>query len=95
MEIVFPCCAGLDVHKASVVACLVTTGADGGRRAKETRTFATTTDALVALGEWLRAAGCQQVAMESTGVYWQPVFNILTEPEDELSVWEVNAQTTC
>jgi transposase len=91
MEIVFPCCAGLDVHRATVVACLVATGADG-RRTKEIRTFATTTDALVALGDWLRTAGCRQVAMESTGVYWQPVFNILTEPEDDLGVWVVNAQ---
>jgi transposase len=90
MEIVYGCCCGLDVHRASVVACLVRAGADG-RRAKETRTFATTTESLVALGDWLRAAGCQQVAMESTGVYWQPVFNILTEPEDELGVWVVNA----
>ena len=56
MEVVFPRCAGLDVHKATVVACLVVTGADG-RRTKETPTFATTTDALVALG-----TGCGRLA---------------------------------
>jgi len=66
----------LDVHKQTVVACLIRAGA-GGRRTKEVRTFGTTTDALLALGDWLRDAGCTHVAMESTGVYWKPVHHVL------------------
>ena len=66
MEIVHRCCCGLDVHKQTVVACLRRVGADG-RRSKELRTFGTMTDDLLALADWLRVAGCTQVAMESTG----------------------------
>lgn len=69
-------CCGLDVHKKSVTACLLRTGASGDV-AKEFRTFGTTTSELRELAEWLRAADCQHVAMESTGVYWRPVFNLL------------------
>ncbi len=91
MEVLFPCCCGLDVHKDTVVACLVRS-VTAGVRTKETRTFGTTTGELEALGAWLRAVGCTHAAMESTGVYWKPVFNILTEPGDDLAVWVVNAQ---
>jgi transposase len=66
----------LDVHKDTVVACLRRPAADGGR-AKEVRTYGTMTRALLDLAEWLTAAGCTHVAMESTGVYWRPVYNVL------------------
>ncbi len=88
MEVLHRCCCGLDVHKQTVVACLLRTGADG-RRSKERRTFGTMTDDLLALADWLRAAGCTQVAMESTGVYWKPVYNLL---EGQGEVLVVNAQ---
>ncbi|MDI7277802.1 MAG: IS110 family transposase [Anaerolineae bacterium] len=76
MEVLYPCCCGLDVHKDSVVACLIRPSTSGGR-AKEIRTFGTTTGDLLALAGWLEAAGCTHVAMESTGVYWKPVVNLL------------------
>jgi transposase len=76
MEVLYRCCAGLDVHKATVVACLLRT-AEGGRSSKELRTFGTMTEDLLALADWLQAAGCTHVAMESTGVFWKPVYNIL------------------
>ncbi len=68
MDVLHAACCGLDVHKQTVVACLLRTDA-GGRRSKEVRTFSTTTEALLALGDWLSDAGCTHVAMESTGVY--------------------------
>jgi transposase len=68
MELVHRCCCGLDVHKQTVVACLLRTDT-AGRRRKELRTFGTMTDDLLTLADWLRAAECTQVAMESTGVY--------------------------
>ena len=67
MEILHQCCCGLDVHKQTVVACLFRP--DGRQRSKEVRTFGTMTDDLLALADWLRAADCTQVAMESTGVF--------------------------
>ena len=87
MQVLYPCCCGLDVHKKTVVACLRRAGADGQRR-REVRTFATMTDDLLALADWLRGAGCTHVAMESTGVYWKPVSNIL---EGQFEVMVVNA----
>ncbi len=83
MEALYRCCAGLDVHAKTVVACLIKDGK------KEIRTFSTMTDELLVLSDWLVAAGCRQVAMESTGVYWKPVFNLL---EGLLEVSLVNAQ---
>ena len=78
MDVVHPRCGGLDVHKDSVVACvLVSTGA--GAPAKRVRTVGTTTAQLQALGDWLAAQAVTHVAMESTGVYWQPVWNVLEE----------------
>ncbi len=68
MEVIYSRCCGLDVHKKSVVACLLTPGADG-KPTKVIRTFGTMTGDLVALADWLAAAGCTHVAMESTGVY--------------------------
>jgi transposase len=69
MEALSERCCGLDVHKKTVVACLVTPG-PGRRPRKEVRTFGTMTDDLHALADWLAAAGCSHGAMESTGVYW-------------------------
>lgn len=83
MEVMYECCCGLDVHAKTVVACLVTKGR------KEIRTFATMTDELLQLGDWLSSVGCTHVAIESTGVYWKPVFNIL---EGLLTVILVNAR---
>jgi transposase len=88
MEVLYPVCCGLDVHKASVTACLRSPG-DGPQRRQEVRTFGTTTGELLRLTDWLTAAGCTHVAMESTGIYWRPVYNLL-EGRFELSV--VNAQ---
>jgi transposase len=82
-EVVNECCCGLDVQAKTVVACLVTKGR------KEIRTFATMTDELLQLGDWLSSVGCTHVAIESTGVDWKPVFNIL---EGLLTVILVNAR---
>jgi transposase len=87
MEVLYQRCAGLDVHKKTVVACLITPDPQGGWH-KETRTFSTMTLELLALSDWLQAAGCTHVAMESTGEYWKPVFNIL---EAHFEVLLVNA----
>ena len=77
MDILYPRCAGLDVHKDSVVAG--TRLADGGPARTEARTFDTTTPGLLALSAWLAEQGCTHVAMEATGVYWKPVWNILSD----------------
>jgi transposase len=71
VDVVYPRCCGLDVHKRTVVACLVVSEADGQPR-KEIRTFETLTDDLLRLGDWLIAEGVTHVAMESTGVYTLP-----------------------
>ena len=90
MRVVHESCCGLDVHKKSVVACLLTAAAGADRAPhKEVRLFGTMTEDLLALADWLQAAGCASVAMESTGVYWRPVFNIL---EGQCEVLVVNAQ---
>jgi len=83
MEIIHHCCCGLDVHAKTVVACLIKQGK------KQTRTFSTMTDDLLALADWLASEGCTHVAIESTGVYWRPVFNLL---EGVLEVILVNAR---
>lgn len=88
MEVVYERCAGLDVHKKSVTACRIVPGKDGGWQ-KETRRFDTLTAELLKLADWLRSGGVTAVAMESTGVYWKPVFNIL---ESEFAVLLVNAR---
>lgn len=76
MEAIIEKCCGLDVHQASVVACLLT-GGPTQRPRREVRTFRTVTQDLRALRDWLRAAGCTHIAMESTGVYWKPVYAVL------------------
>jgi len=80
---------GLDVHKRTVTACLLKTGARG-KVTRETRTFQTTTVELLTLADWLTGNDCQHVAMKSTGVYWKPVFNLLEGVCQEVLV--VNAQ---
>jgi transposase len=81
MEVVYPRCAGLDVHQHSLAACARIV--DSGRVRQEVRTFETTTHGLLDLCDWLSAEGCTHVAMESTGVYWKPVWHVL-EPAFEL-----------
>ncbi len=76
MQVIYACCCGLDIHKKFVVACLLTTNTDGTVQ-KETRTFSTMTQDLLALLDWLLAAGCTHIAMESTSSYWRPVYNLL------------------
>jgi transposase len=88
MEIVHSYCAGLDVHKKTVVAAIIVPGEQGDLR-KETRTFGTMTSDLLALSDWLLSCSVTHVAMESTGEYWKPVFNIL---ENNFEVLLVNAQ---
>src|SRR3954470_2678372 len=77
MEVLYPRCAGLDVHKATVVAAVRLVA--GGKVVREVRTFATTTAGLLELAEWLAESGCTHVVMEATGVYWRPVWHILAE----------------
>ena len=78
MEVLYERCSGLDVHQATVVACVRRPG-ERRPRTSEVRTFGTTTGELLALADWLMREGVTHVAMESTGVYWKPVFNILEE----------------
>jgi len=78
MDLLHPLCAGLDVHKDTVVACL--RRVVDGRVKREVRTFGTTTRDLLELSDWLASQGCRHVAMEATGVYWKPVWHILSEP---------------
>jgi len=82
MEVLYADCAGLDVHKDSVVACARHT--IDGNVSREVRTFKTTTADLMALSAWLSAQGCTHIVMEATGVYWKPVWHILSDGEFEL-----------
>jgi len=75
MDLLHSCCAGLDIHKDTVVACARTTDAD--RVKHEVKTFCTTTRALLELADWLTNRGCTVVAMEATGVYWRPIWHLL------------------
>jgi len=79
MDVQMKHACGLDVHQATVVACLLSV-LGGGRVKKQIRTFGTTTRELQALREWLQGEGCTHVAMESTGVYWKPVYALLEGP---------------
>ena len=88
MNVVNQRCCGLDIHKKVVAACALLEDAEGHVR-KEFRTFGTMTDELLQLAGWLKEQGVTQVAMESTGVYWQPIYNLL---EDDFSLTLVNAQ---
>ena len=88
MEVIHMHCAGLDVHKKVVVAAIMVPG-KGGELYKETRSFGTMTQDLLGLSDWLMSQGVSDVAMESTGEYWKPIFNIL---ENNFEVMLVNAQ---
>ena len=88
MDLLLDCCAGLDVHKKTVMACVRRTGPDGVVTS-QVRTFGTMTAELLALSDWLEAQGVRHVAMESTGVYWKPIFNML---EGCFEIILVNAQ---
>lgn len=78
MDVIVQRCAGLDVHKKTVMAALRTPDSRGGRR-EEVREFGTYTGQLVELRDWLRSEGVTQVAMEATGVYWKPVWHVLDD----------------
>lgn len=88
LEVVYSHCAGLDVHKKLVVACRMRPGAEGQVQ-QETRTFGTTTPELLQLVDWLAEWEISHVAMESTGEYWKPIYNLL---EGNLEVLLVNAK---
>lgn len=88
MEVIFARCAGLDVHSKIVVVCRRIIGPDG-KLDKQVRTFGTTTKELLALAQWLTEVAVTHVAMESTGVFWKPVWNIL---EDRFQILLVNAR---
>ena len=88
MQVVYQRCCGLDIRKKLIVACLVLMSSQGVQ-AKEIRTFSTTLTDLYRLRDWLVVNECQMVAMESTGVYWRPIWNVL---EEELALMLVNAQ---
>ena len=79
MEVIIDRCAGLDVHKKTVVACVRSPGVGRQRRHSEVRTFGTFEPELVGLRNWLRDLGVTQVAMEATGVYWKPVWQVLDD----------------
>jgi len=81
-------CAGLDVHKATVTACVRVPGETGGRH-QDIRTFSTTTAGLLTLRDWLASYGVTLVGMESTGIYWRAVYYLL---EDDFTCWLLNAQ---
>jgi transposase len=81
MQVMYPRCAGLDVHKETVVVCVRIT--EGGKVQHHVRTFGTTTRELLELSDWLSSHRCTHVALESTGVYWKPVWHVL-EPSFEL-----------
>jgi len=86
-EAVIERCCGLDVHQKTVTACLLA-GALNQQPSESLRTFSTTTKGLLELRDWLEEHGCSHVAIESTGIYWRPVFHIL---EDTVTVLLVNA----
>ena len=82
MEVLHAHCAGLDVHKDSVVACVRHMA--GGKISAPVKTFKTTTQELMALSEWLSSQGVTHIVMEATGIYWKPVWHILSDGEFEL-----------
>jgi transposase len=86
LQVLYARCCGLDVHQKTVVACVMITQANG-KVDKSIRTFATTT-ALVALGDWLASLQVSHVAMESTGVFWRPIYTVL---EDQFELILANA----
>ena len=88
MQVVYERCCGLDVHKETVVACVLVSGPEG-QPSREVRTFGSMTGELQDLGRWLEERGVTHVVMESTGIYWKPVYNLL---DGRFSLLVVNAQ---
>jgi len=88
MEVVNERCCGLDIHKKTIAACAIVLG-PGGKPSKRVRTFGTMTDEVLALADWLAGEGVTHVAMESTGVFWKPIYNLL---EASLTLLLVNPQ---
>jgi transposase len=88
MEVLYERGAGFDVHKKNVTVCLKTPGADG-RPHQQIRTYATKTQNILELRDWLKEMGCTPIALESTGVYGKPIDNLL---EDDFEILLVNAQ---
>ena len=88
METLYPRCAGFDIHKKTVRVCALIQQEDG-KVTKEFRTYATTTAELLNLLDWLLEIGCSHVALEGTGVYWKPVYNLF---EGQIEVLVVNAR---
>lgn len=88
MEILYPRCAGFDIHKKTVRVCVLIQQ-ENGKVSKEFRTYSTTTADLLALLDWLLQLGCSHVALEGTGVYWKPIYNLF---EGHIQVLVVNAQ---
>jgi transposase len=91
MQVLYPRCAGLDVHKDTIVACVRCVSAPEHH---EVRSFESTTSGLLALADWLASHGCTHVAMEATGVYWKPVWHIL-EGSFELVLANAQHSATC
>lgn len=89
MQIVHERCCGLDVHKKTVVACVLVTEAGGGAR-RRVRTFGTMTADLLDLGDWLDRFAVAEIAMESTGVYWRPICNLFEREDRRITL--VNPQ---
>jgi transposase len=88
MQVVYERCCGIDVHKRQVVACVLLTAADGTVQ-RHVQTFSTMTAELLALDDWLRTFAVEQIALESTGEFWRPIFNVV---EDGRTIVLVNAQ---
>lgn len=92
MKDLLTCCCGLDIHKDVVVACLLS-GPTDNKPNSEIRTFSTLHSALVELRDWLVQANCRHIAMESTGIYWQPIYDVLeTTFVDDMTLLVVNAR---
>ncbi len=85
MEVLYKRCCGIDIHKNMMVACVFTSVSK-----KEIRQFSTMTEDILLLVSWLKETGCEMAAMESTGSYWKPVYNIFEE--EQISIIVVNAQ---
>src|SRR5215207_978834 len=89
MDRVVERCCGLDVHKASLTACVKVPAESGGPRQQEVGEFATTTQGLLKLRDWLASFEIELVGMEATGVYWKPIYYLL---EDDFECWLLNAR---
>ncbi len=93
MRIMYERCCGLDIHKSSIAACALIT--EKGKPQEETRRFGTMTEDLRELAGWLQQKGIRHVAMESTGVYWKPVWNILEPAGFELLLSPICTSMDC